>query len=36
MSVTVLNPGMLTTVQDMGRVGYQRFGVPVSGSTNNS
>lgn len=31
MSVTVLNPGMLTTVQDMGRVGYQRFGVPVSG-----
>ena len=31
MSVTVLNPGLLTTVQDMGRVGYQQFGMPVSG-----
>lgn len=31
MSVTVLNPGLLTTVQDAGRVGYQQFGVPVSG-----
>ncbi|MBP0980967.1 MAG: biotin-dependent carboxyltransferase family protein [Oscillospiraceae bacterium] len=31
MSITVLNPGVLTTVQDMGRVGYQQFGVPVSG-----
>ena len=31
MSITVLNPGMLTTVQDMGRIGYQQFGVPVSG-----
>jgi len=31
MSITVVNPGMLTTVQDMGRVGYQQFGVPVSG-----
>lgn len=31
MSITVLNPGLLTTVQDMGRVGYQQFGVPVSG-----
>jgi len=31
MSITVLNPGMLTTVQDMGRYGYQQFGVPVSG-----
>lgn len=32
MSVTVLQPGLLTTVQDMGRVGYQAFGVPVSGA----
>ena len=31
MSITVLNPGLLTTVQDMGRVGYQQFGVSVSG-----
>lgn len=33
MSVTVINPGLLTTVQDAGRVGYQQFGVPVSGVT---
>ena len=32
MSITVLNPGLLTTVQDMGRTGYQQFGVPVSGA----
>ena len=31
MSITVLNPGLLTTVQDMGRTGYQQFGVSVSG-----
>lgn len=31
MSITVLNPGLLTTVQDMGRMGYQQFGVSVSG-----
>ena len=31
MSITVLNPGLLTTVQDQGRVGYQQFGVSVSG-----
>ena len=24
--------GMLTTVQDQGRYGYQRFGMPVSGA----
>lgn len=28
----VLEPGPCTTVQDLGRYGYQRFGVPVSGS----
>lgn len=32
MSISVLNPGMLTTVQDMGRVGYQQFGVSASGA----
>ncbi len=31
MSVTVLSPGLLTTVQDAGRIGYQQFGVSVSG-----
>ncbi len=28
----MLRPGLLTTVQDRGRVGYQKFGVPVSGA----
>ena len=28
---TVVRPGMLTTVQDLGRPGYQGLGVPVSG-----
>ena len=28
----ILEPGLLTTVQDTGRFGYQRFGVPVSGA----
>lgn len=32
MSITIINPGMMTTVQDQGRVGYQRFGVSVSGA----
>ena len=34
MNVTTLeihDPGLLTTVQDCGRYGYQRYGVPVSG-----
>lgn len=30
--IEVLEPGLLTTVQDTGRYGYQRFGVPVSGA----
>jgi KipI family sensor histidine kinase inhibitor len=30
-SVEVLSPGLLTTVQDLGRHGYQRYGVPVCG-----
>ena len=30
-NVKVLTPGMFTTVQDMGRYGYQRFGIPVAG-----
>jgi antagonist of KipI len=31
MSVRVIKPGMLTTVQDRGRWGYQSRGVPVAG-----
>jgi len=32
MSVNVIKPGMLTTFQDLGRVGYQHLGVPVAGA----
>ncbi len=28
----VLSPGLLTTIQDLGRVGYQRLGIPVGGA----
>jgi antagonist of KipI len=31
MAVHVIKPGMLTTVQDLGRWGYQALGVPVAG-----
>lgn len=32
MSITIINPGFLTTVQDLGRYGYQSFGVSVAGA----
>ena len=32
MSITVLKPGMLSTLQDGGRYGFQHLGVPVSGA----
>ena len=32
MSITVLNPGLLTIIQDLGRNGYQKYGVIVSGA----
>lgn len=32
MNIRVLAPGLLTTVQDLGRMGYQHLGVPVSGA----
>lgn len=28
----VITPGLFTTVQDRGRYGYQKFGVPISGA----
>ena len=31
-ALEILQPGMLTTVQDTGRYGYQRFGMPVAGA----
>ena len=32
MSISVLKPGLLTTVQDSGRYGYQKSGIVVSGA----
>mgnify|MGYP001003427587 CR=1 FL=1 len=32
MNISVLNPGLLTTIQDLGRHGYQKYGVIVSGA----
>jgi len=32
MSLVVLKPGLLTTVQDQGRPGYQRYGIAVGGA----
>ena len=29
--LTVIKPGMLTTIQDQGRIGYRSYGMPVSG-----
>lgn len=31
-ALEVLRPGLCTTVQDLGRPGYQKYGVPVSGA----
>lgn len=28
----ILSPGLMTTLQDLGRPGYQRLGIPVSGA----
>lgn len=28
----VIHPGILTTIQDRGRYGYQQYGVSVSGA----
>ena len=31
-TLQIIQPGMLTTVQDKGRFGYQHFGMPVAGA----
>lgn len=31
----VIKPGLFTTVQDVGRYGFQKYGVPVSGAMDN-
>lgn len=30
--ISVIKPGLLTTVQDLGRLGFQQYGMPVSGA----
>lgn len=32
MGIEVLQPGMLTTIQDRGRIGYGEFGIPQAGA----
>jgi len=32
MSLRIIDPGLFSTIQDLGRVGYQRIGVPPSGA----
>lgn len=32
MSMQVVKPGLFSTLQDMGRKGYQQYGIPVSGA----
>lgn len=32
LRVKVIRPGALTTVQDLGRVGFQKYGIPVAGA----
>lgn len=32
MALEILEPGLLTTVQDLGRFGYQRLGLPTAGA----
>lgn len=32
MGIQVIKPGILTTIQDRGRVGYQKYGVNISGA----
>nr|WP_242975216.1 hypothetical protein [Anaerovirgula multivorans] len=33
--IKIIKPGLLTTVQDLGRSGYQQYGVTVSGVMDN-
>jgi len=32
MSLSIISPGLLTTIQDLGRQGYRKQGVPTSGA----
>ncbi|AOY76500.1 biotin-dependent carboxyltransferase family protein [Clostridium formicaceticum] len=30
--ISIVKPGLMTTIQDQGRIGYQHFGMPVAGA----
>lgn len=32
MPIEIIDPGMFTTIQDLGRRGYQKYGIPPSGA----
>jgi len=32
MSITILKPGIASSIQDLGRWGHQQFGIPISGA----
>ena len=32
LAIRILNPGLSTTVQDLGRPGYYNIGIPLSGA----
>jgi antagonist of KipI len=32
MSITILKPGMMSSLQDLGRWGFQQFGIPIGGA----
>ena len=31
MSITILKPGMMSSIQDLGRWGFQKYGIPIGG-----
>ena len=32
MAIKIIKPGLLTTVQDLGRPGYFHLGIPIGGA----
>lgn len=35
-SITIVKPGLYTTIQDKGRYGYRKYGIPLAGSLDKS
>jgi antagonist of KipI len=36
MSITIIKPGISTSIQDLGRWGFQQYGVPIGGAMDNN